>query len=214
MGKSGVATTGCQCFRVRKAGRRAALGRCPLQRGRRDPWHRPLYPRWRILLAAGTKRLRQDVHAECHRRLHRAIHRRHADPRTVRAASAAISAAGEHCVPELCAVSAHDGGGERRVRSAHGRATGADVKRRVSESLALVSLAGMAHRRPEQLSGGQQQRVALARALINRPAVLLLDEPLGALDLKLRKQMQVELSRIQRESASPSSTSRTTRKRR
>ncbi len=77
--------------------------------------------------------------------------------------------------------------------------TGADVKRRVSESLALVSLAGMEQRRPEQLSGGQQQRVALARALINHPAVLLLDEPLGALDLKLRKQMQVELSRIQRE---------------
>jgi spermidine/putrescine transport system ATP-binding protein len=77
--------------------------------------------------------------------------------------------------------------------------TGPDVKRRVSESLALVSLAGMEDRRPDQLSGGQQQRVALARALINRPAVLLLDEPLGALDLKLRKQMQVELSRIQRE---------------
>jgi spermidine/putrescine transport system ATP-binding protein len=77
--------------------------------------------------------------------------------------------------------------------------TGPDVKRRVSESLTLVSLAGMGDRRPDELSGGQQQRVALARALINRPAVLLLDEPLGALDLKLRKQMQVELSRIQRE---------------
>jgi spermidine/putrescine transport system ATP-binding protein len=77
--------------------------------------------------------------------------------------------------------------------------TGSDVKRRVLDSLAMVSLAGMADRRPDQLSGGQQQRVALARALINHPAVLLLDEPLGALDLKLRKQMQVELSRIQRE---------------
>jgi spermidine/putrescine transport system ATP-binding protein len=77
--------------------------------------------------------------------------------------------------------------------------TGPEVKRRVSESLTLVSLAGMGDRRPDELSGGQQQRVALARALINRPAVLLLDEPLGALDLKLRKQMQVELSRIQRE---------------
>jgi spermidine/putrescine transport system ATP-binding protein len=77
--------------------------------------------------------------------------------------------------------------------------TGPDVRRRVSDALALVSLDSMADRRPDQLSGGQQQRVALARALINRPAVLLLDEPLGALDLKLRRQMQVELSRIQRE---------------
>jgi spermidine/putrescine transport system ATP-binding protein len=77
--------------------------------------------------------------------------------------------------------------------------TGPDLRRRVSESLELVSLAGMEDRRPDQLSGGQQQRVALARALINHPVVLLLDEPLGALDLKLRKQMQVELSRIQRE---------------
>jgi spermidine/putrescine transport system ATP-binding protein len=73
------------------------------------------------------------------------------------------------------------------------------VGRRVDDALALVSLSGLEERRPAQLSGGQQQRVALARALINRPAVLLLDEPLGALDLKLRKQMQLELSRIQRE---------------
>jgi spermidine/putrescine transport system ATP-binding protein len=76
---------------------------------------------------------------------------------------------------------------------------GAEINRRVGEALELVSLAGLGNRRPDQLSGGQQQRVALARALINHPAVLLLDEPLGALDLKLRKQMQVELSRIQRE---------------
>jgi spermidine/putrescine transport system ATP-binding protein len=79
------------------------------------------------------------------------------------------------------------------------RQLGPDIARRVDEALALVSLTGMEKRRPDQLSGGQQQRVALARALINRPKVLLLDEPLGALDLKLRKQMQVELSRIQRE---------------
>ena len=65
--------------------------------------------------------------------------------------------------------------------------------------LALVELQGYEKRKPSQLSGGQAQRVALARALVNRPAVLLLDEPLGALDLKLRKQMQVELKRIQRE---------------
>ena len=65
--------------------------------------------------------------------------------------------------------------------------------------LKLVELPGFEQRKPNQISGGQAQRVALARALINRPAVLLLDEPLGALDLKLRKQMQVELKRIQQE---------------
>jgi spermidine/putrescine transport system ATP-binding protein len=70
---------------------------------------------------------------------------------------------------------------------------------RVAEVLELVGLSGFSRRKPKQLSGGQQQRVALARALVNHPRVLLLDEPLGALDLKLRKQMQLELKRIQSE---------------
>ena len=77
------------------------------------------------------------------------------------------------------------------------RAPHADIERRVDEALELVRLPGMGTRRPSQLSGGQQQRIALARALIKRPAVLLLDEPLGALDLKLRKEMQLELKALQ-----------------
>jgi spermidine/putrescine transport system ATP-binding protein len=74
-----------------------------------------------------------------------------------------------------------------------------EITQRVHEMLRIVGLEGLDRRRPRQLSGGQQQRVALARALVNHPRVLLLDEPLGALDLKLRKQMQLELKRIQHE---------------
>lgn len=78
----------------------------------------------------------------------------------------------------------------------HGKA---NIRERVQEALQLVKMESFANRYPAQLSGGQQQRVALARALVNYPAVLLLDEPLGALDLKLRKEMQVELSNLHQE---------------
>ncbi len=79
------------------------------------------------------------------------------------------------------------------------RVPAAERRRRAEEALASVALAGFGDRRPSQMSGGQRQRVALARALVNRPRVLLLDEPLGALDLKLREHMQMELKAIQRE---------------
>ena len=72
-------------------------------------------------------------------------------------------------------------------------------REQIDWAIDLVEMGSMAHRKPSQLSGGQQQRVALARALVNRPEVLLLDEPLGALDLKLRQQMQIELKNLQRE---------------
>src|ERR671913_1928063 len=79
------------------------------------------------------------------------------------------------------------------------RVAAAERARLSAEALAMVGLEGLRSRYPKELSGGQQQRVALARAIVNEPQVLLLDEPLGALDLKLRKQMQLELKRIQQE---------------
>ncbi|MGB2919840.1 MAG: ABC transporter ATP-binding protein [Mycobacterium sp.] len=86
-----------------------------------------------------------------------------------------------------------------RSRKKSAKLNSAEVRKRVDELLEIVRLSDFAERKPAQLSGGQQQRVALARALVNYPSALLLDEPLGALDLKLRHAMQFELKRIQRE---------------
>ena len=161
---------------------------------------RPRRGRRRVRHAAGPLRLRQDHGAADDRRV-RAAHRGHgraARPR--RHARAALRSRRQHRIPGLRAVPAPDawrGNVEYALRIAGvGKA---ERSARAPEALATVRLEAMADRGRGQLSGGQRQRVALARALVDRPRVLLLDEPLGALDLKLREQMQIELTQIQRD---------------
>ena len=105
--------------------------------------------------------------------------------------------AGEHGVPVLRRVPAHDGGAQCRLRHEDRPRLRPTSETRVAEALELVKLDGFGDRKPDQLSGGQRQRVALARSLVMRPKVLLLDEPLSALDAKLRAQMQFELADLQ-----------------
>ena len=175
--------------RAEQALRRRAGGRRP------GPRHRGR----RVLLDARTVGLGQDHGAAADRRL-RAADRRHDPARRARTSPAgAVRPRRQHGLPGLRDLPAHEVSRTSSTGCGSRRCAKAERRQRAEEALATVRLEGYAARQPHQLSGGQRQRVALARALVNRPKVLLLDEPLGALDLKLRREMQVELKQIQRD---------------
>ena len=157
-------------------------------------------PAGRVLHHGRPLGLRQDDDPAHDRRLRAADERADRARRRRRGAGAAAQAQRQHGLPELRPLPAPR---RRRQRRASGSSTRSCTKeerrKRVAEALALVQLGDYAKRKPAQLSGGQQQRVALARALVLTPQVLLLDEPLGALDARLRKDLQVELKALQAE---------------
>ena len=154
----------------------------------------------RVLHDARALRLGQDDDAADDRRLRGPDRRHDRAGRRGRQRRAALRPRGQHRLPGLRALPAHDRRRERRLRPAGREGVAKDERaKRRDEALEMVRLPGYGDRKPGELSGGQRQRVALARAIVNRPRVLLLDEPLGALDLKLREQMQVELKSIQSE---------------